>query len=330
MVMPLPTSGRSTCTFPSFAAAERERSALPLAREGKREWSCLSLHLSDDATLEYREQNHSMGTGERCTRSGGERTERARAPTKSPHATPRMLLPSPSNAGFRFPRALAPRPVSPAPSHRIEKTPTQFAAAARSRTPHRTRRGERVDMPLPTSLKFALLLQPRPCRLRHALTFRQGWSSLQRRGSGTAAPRQGPPSSAESAPREKTPRPRPPNRNPPPTVCVHHFTPWNRCESAPLPTQSQTFHSSLTVFRVVANSFFRVAPASSNGPHPDRRPHNAGDNPLVFCVRSFLRTSGGLERPPSLSSERLPPAFETTRPTLRQSPLLTGENPPRE
>ena len=121
MVMPLPTSGRSTCTFPSFAAAERERSALPLAREGKREWSCLSLHLSDDATLEYREQNHSMGTGERCTRSGGERTERARAPTKSPHATPRMLLPSPSNAGFRFPRALAPRPVSPAPSHRIEK-----------------------------------------------------------------------------------------------------------------------------------------------------------------------------------------------------------------
>lgn len=120
MVMPLPTSGRSTCTFPSFAAAERERSALPLAREGKREWSCLSLHLSDDATLEYREQNHSMGTGERCTRSG-ERTERARAPTESPHTTPRMLLPSPSNAGFRFPRALAPRPVSPAPSHRIEK-----------------------------------------------------------------------------------------------------------------------------------------------------------------------------------------------------------------
>lgn len=53
-------------------------------------------------------------------------------------------------------------------------------------------------MPLPTSLKFALLLQPRPCRLRHALTFRQGWSSLQRRGSGTAAPRQGPPSSAEA------------------------------------------------------------------------------------------------------------------------------------
>ncbi len=197
MVMPLPTSGRSTCTFPSFAAAERERFALPFAREGKREWSCLSLHLADDATLEYREQNHSMGTGERCTR-GGERTERARAPTKSPHTTPRMLLPSPSNAGFRFPRALAPRPVSPAPSHRIEKTPTQFAAAARSRTPHRTRRGERVDMPLPTSLKFALLLQPRPCRLRHALTFRQGWSSLQRRGSGTAAPRQGPPSSAEA------------------------------------------------------------------------------------------------------------------------------------
>jgi hypothetical protein len=146
-------------------------------------------------------RNHSMGTGERCTRSG-ERTERARAPTKSPHTTPRMLLPSPSNAGFRFPRALAPRPVSPAPSHRIEKTPTQFAAAARHRTPHRTRRGERVDMPLPTSLKFALLLQPRPCRLRHALTFRQGWSSLRRRGSGTAAPRQGPPSSAESAPRD--------------------------------------------------------------------------------------------------------------------------------
>lgn len=261
------------------------------------------------------------------------RTDRegSRPPTKSPHATPRMLLPSPSNAGFRFPRALAPRPVSPAPSHRIEKTPTQFAAAARHRTPHRTRRGERVDMPLPTSLKFALLLQPRPCRLRHALTFRQGWSSLRRRGSGTAAPRQGPPSSAESAPREKTPRPRPPNRNPPPTVCVHHFTPWNRCESSPLPTQSQTFHSSLTVFRIVANSFVGLPPASSNGPHPDRRPLNAGDITLSYTAYAVsLRTSGGLERPPSLSSERLPPAFETTRPTLRQSPLLTGENPPRE
>ena len=133
MVMPLPTSGRSTCTFPSFAAAERERSALPLAREGKREWSCLSLHLADDATLEYREQNHSMGTGERCTR-GGERTVRARAPTKSPHTTPRMLLPSPSNAGFRFPRALAPRPVSPAPSHRIEKN--SYPVCCCGSTPH--------------------------------------------------------------------------------------------------------------------------------------------------------------------------------------------------
>jgi len=330
VVMPLPTSGRSTCTFPSFAAAERERSALPLAREGKREWSCLSLHLSDDATLEYREQNHSMGTGERCTRSGGERTERARAPHKVPSRYPAYVAPLPIERGLSVPQSSRSatsltRALSP---HR--KTPTQFAAAARSRTPHRTRRGERVDMPLPTSLKFALLLQPPPCRLRHALTFRQGWSSLQRRGSGTAAPRQGPPSNAESAPREKTPRPRPPNRNPPPTVCVHHFTPWNRCESAPLPTQSQP-STVVSPYSESSPILLSGAPASSNGPHPDRRPHNARFcHPLVFCVRSFLRTSGGLERPPSLSSERLPPAFETTRPTLRQSPLLTGENPPRE
>lgn len=211
---------------------------LPPARGGEREWSCLSLHrvvvlalfprlLPPNANVPHspshakgRESGHASpcisqttrpwSIGNRITRWAPERGAREAAngprglapPTKSPHATPRMLLPSPSNAGFRFPRALAPRPVSPAPSHRIEKTPTQFAAAARSRTPHRTRRGERVDMPLPTSLKFALLLQPRPCRLRHALTFRQGWSSLQRRGSGTAAPRQGPPSSAESAPRD--------------------------------------------------------------------------------------------------------------------------------
>lgn len=176
-------------------------------------------------------------------------------PHKVPSHYPAYVAPLPIERGLSVPQSSRSatsltRALSP---HR--KTPTQFAAAARSRTPHRTRRGERVDVPLPTSLKFALLLQPRPCRLRHALTFRQGWSSLRRRGSGTAAPRQGPPSSAESAPREKTPRPRPPNRNPPPTVCVHHFTPWNRCESAPLPTQSQTFHSSLTVFRIVANSF---------------------------------------------------------------------------
>ena len=340
---------------------------LPPARGGEREWSCLSLHrvvvlalfprlLPPNANVPHspshakgRESGHASpcisqttrpwSIGNRITRWAPERGAREAAangprglapPTKSPHATPRMLLPSPSNAGFRFPRALAPRPVSPAPSHRIEKTPTQFAAAARHRTPHRTRRGERVDMPLPTSLKFALLLQPPPCRLRHALTFRQGWSSLQRRGSGTAAPRQGPPSNAESAPREKTPRPRPPNRNPPPTVCVHHFTPWNRCESAPLPTQSQP-STVVSPYSESSPILLSGAPASSNGPHPDRRPHNARFcHPLVFCVRSFLRTSGGLERPPSLSSERLPPAFETTRPTLRQSPLLTGENPPRE
>lgn len=104
MVMPLPTSGRSTCTFPSFAAAERERSALPLAREGKREWSCLSLHLSDDATLEYREQNHSMGTGERCTR-GGERTERARAPHKVPSRYPAYVAPLPIERGLSVPQS---------------------------------------------------------------------------------------------------------------------------------------------------------------------------------------------------------------------------------
>ena len=187
-----------------------------------------------------------------------------------------------------------------------------------------------MDMPLPTSLKFALLLQPRPCRLGHALTFRQGWSSLQRRGSGTAAPRQGPPSSAESAPRKRTPRPRPPNRNPPPTVCVHHFTPWNRCESAPLPTQSQP---STVVSPYSESSPFLLsgAPASSNGPHPDRRPHNASDITLSYSAYAVSHAPVEASRGPHRFHPRgFPPAFETTRPTLRQSPLLTGENPPRE
>ena len=264
---------------------------LPPARGGEREWSCLSLHrvvvlalfprlLPPNANVPHspshakgRESGHASpcisqttrpwSIGNRITRWAPERGareaangQRGLAPPQSPLTLPRVCCSPPHRTrAFGSPELSLRDQSHPRPLTASKKTPTQFAAAARHRTPHRTRRGERVDMPLPTSLKFALLLQPRPCRLRHALTFRQGWSSLQRRGSGTAAPRQGPPSSAESAPREKTPRPRPPNRNPPPTVCVHHFTPWNRCESAPLPTQSQTFHSSLTVFRIVANSF---------------------------------------------------------------------------
>ena len=256
-------------------------------------------------------------------------------PHKVPSRYPAYVAPLPIERGLSVPQSSRSatsltRALSP---HR--KTPTQFAAAARSRTPHRTRRGERVDMPLPTSLKFALLLQPRPCRLRHALTFRQGWSSLQRRGSGTAAPRQGPPSSAESAPREKTPRPRPPNRNPPPTVCVHHFTPWNRCESEPLPTQSQTFHSSLTVFRVVANSFFRVAPASSNGPHPDRRPHNASDITLSYSAYAVSYAPVEASRGPHRFHPRGSPPLSRRRGRhfgnrpylLERTPRVSSESP---
>ena len=251
-------------------------------------------------------------------------------PHKVPSHYPAYVAPLPIERGLSVPQSSRSatsltRALSP---HR--KTPTQFAAAARSRTPHRTRRGERVDMPLPTSLKFALLLQPRPCRLRHALTFRQGWSSLQRRGSGTAAPRQGPPSSAESAPREKTPRPRPPNRNPPPTVCVHHFTPWNRCESAPLPTQSQP--------STVVSPYSESSPILFFG-LPQRRPtariptadHIMPVTTLSYSAYAVSYAPVEASRGPHRFHPRgFPPAFETTRPTLRQSPLLTGENPPRE
>ena len=142
MVMPLPTSGRSTCTFPSFAAAERERSALPLAREGKREWSCLSLHLSDDATLEYREQNHSMGTGERCTRSGGERTERARAPHKVPSRYPAYVAPLPIERGLSVPQSSRSatsltRALSP---HRKNSYPVCCCGTKPHSPPHAARR----------------------------------------------------------------------------------------------------------------------------------------------------------------------------------------------
>ena len=335
MVMPLPTSGRSTCTFPSFAAAERERSALPLAREGKREWSCLSLHLSDDATLEYREQNHSMGTGERCTRSGGERTERARAPTKSPHATTRMLLPSPSNAGFRFPRALAPRPVSPAPSHRIEKLLPSLLLRHEAALP--TARGEEREW---TCLSLHLSSSPcffsrDPAGWDTRSHFARGGHRCSDEGPGQPRRAKAHPSSAESAPREKTPRPRPPNRTPPPTVCVHHFTPWNRCESEPLPTQSQTFHSSLTVFRVVANSFFRVAPASSNGPHPDRRPRNASDITLSYSAYAVSYAPVEASRGPHRFHPRGSPPLSRRRGRhfgnrpylLERTPRVSSESP---
>ena len=143
---------------------------LPPARGGEREWSCLSLHrvvvlalfprlLPPNANVPHspshakgRESGHASpcisqttrpwSIGNRITRWAPERGARAAAngprglapPTKSPHATPRMLLPSPSNAGFRFPRALAPRPVSPAPSHRIEKN--SYPVCCCGSTPH--------------------------------------------------------------------------------------------------------------------------------------------------------------------------------------------------
>lgn len=118
-------------------------------------------------------------------------------------------------------------------------------------------------------------------------------------------------------------------------MCVHHFTPWNRCESAPLPTQSQP-STVVSPYSESSPILLSGAPASSNGPHPDRRPHDARFcHPLVFCVRSFLRTSGGLERPPSLSSERLPPRFRDDEadtsaiaPTYwRKTPRVSSESP---
>lgn len=165
---------------------------LPPARGGEREWSCLSLHrvvvlalfprlLPRNANVPHspshakgRESGHASpcisqttrpwSIGNRITRWAPERGAREAAngprglapPTKSPHATPRMLLPSPSNAGFRFPRALAPRPVSPAPSHRIEKLLHSLLLRHEAALP--TARGEEREW-----TRLSLHLSSSPC-----------------------------------------------------------------------------------------------------------------------------------------------------------------------
>jgi hypothetical protein len=167
--------------------------------------------------------------------------------------------------------------------------------------PPRTRRRERVVMPLPASLSVALHLQPQPTFARDSHR-----SSGEDPGQCRAAPR---------PPAKGTPRPRPPNRIPS-YPCVHHFTPRTRSIA--------TFRSSLTVFR--------SSPISSSectgvvdGPHPDRRPRQCPVHPFL--------TAYAVSQPVEITPHHFHPggesapatAFETTAPTLRQSPLLAAK-----
>ena len=158
-----------------------------------------------------------------------------------------------------------------------------------------------VDEPLPASLSVALHLQPQPIFARDSHR-----SSGEDPGQCRAAPR---------PPAKGTPRPRPPNRIPS-YPCVHHFTPRTRSIA--------TFRSSLTVFR--------SSPISSSectgvvdGPHPDRRPRQCPVHPFI--------TAYAVSQPVEITPHHFHPggesapatAFETTAPTLRQSPLLAAK-----
>ena len=158
-----------------------------------------------------------------------------------------------------------------------------------------------VDEPLPASLSVALHLQPQPTFARDSHR-----SSGEDPGQCRAAPR---------PPAKGTPRPRPPNRIPS-YPCVHHFTPRTRSIA--------TFRSSLTVFR--------SSPISSSectgvvdGPHPDRRPRQCPVHPFL--------TAYAVSQPVEITPHHFHPggesapatAFETTAPTLRQSPLLAAK-----
>ena len=129
------------CAPPSFAATERERSALPPARGGEREWSSLSLHLSDDPRP-WSIGNRSDGRPREAHPTHARDRERL-APPESPALTAYVTLPSRTSL------------------------PTQFAAAERerSRTPPRTRRRERVVMPLPASLSWSPCIYSRDRRV---------------------------------------------------------------------------------------------------------------------------------------------------------------------
>lgn len=95
MVMPLPTSGRSTRTFPSFAAAERERSALPLAREGKREWSYASPCISQTTRPWSIGNRITRWAPERGAREAAANGPRGLAPPQSPLTLPRVCCSPP-------------------------------------------------------------------------------------------------------------------------------------------------------------------------------------------------------------------------------------------
>jgi hypothetical protein len=156
--------------------------------------------------------------------------------------------------------------------------------------PPRTRRRERVVMPLPASLSVALHLQPQPTFARDSHR-----SSGEDPGQCRAAPR---------PPAKGTPRPRPPNRIPS-YPCVHHFTPRTRSIA--------TFRSSLTVFRsspihrpsVPASSTVRIPTADHvNAQYTPSSPHTQFLNQWRSLPITFIREERARPRPLSRRRRR--------------------------
>ena len=343
---------------------------LPPARGGEREWSCLSLHrvvvlalfprlLPPNANVPHspshakgRESGHASpcisqttrpwSIGNRITRRAPERGAREAAangprglaPPQSPLTLPRVCCSPPHRTrAFGSPELSLRDQSHPRPLTASKKLLPSLLLRHEAALP--TARGEEREWTC-----LSLHLSSSPCFFSRDPA---GWdtrSHFARGGHRCSDEGPGQPRRAKAhrvAPKalQGTPRPRPPNRNPPPTVCVHHFTPWNRCESEPLPTQSQTFHSSLTVFRVVANSFFRVAPASSNGPHPDRRPRNASDITLSYSAYAVSYAPVEASRGPHRFHPRGSPPLSRRRGRhfgnrpylLERTPRVSSESP---
>jgi len=117
-------------------------------------------------------------------------------------------------------------------------------------------------------------------------------------------------------------------------VCVHHFTPWNRCESAPLPTQSQP-STVVSPYSESSPILLSGAPASSNGPHPDRRPHNASDITLSYSAYAVSYAPVEASRGPHRFHPRGSPPLSRRRGRhfgnrpylLERTPRVSSESP---
>jgi hypothetical protein len=114
---------------------------LPPARGGEREWSCLSLHLSDDATLEYREQKSL--DGHRREVHAKRRTDREGSrPHKVPSHYPAYVAPLPIERGLSVPQSSRSatsltRALSP---HRKNSYPVCCCGSTPHSPPHAARR----------------------------------------------------------------------------------------------------------------------------------------------------------------------------------------------